>query len=324
MSHSIVYPDADPHLESLLCGDSRQRLEALGSLVIFSGRPQGVDDFLSRIGDARGLLLGWELPSAVMRKAPKLEVVSFTGTGAGNMVDLAEASRLGITVTNTPGYANDSVAEHALGLLLSVAHKIAQGDRGIRTGHWGQQGPGVELRGKTLGLVGFGGIGSRMAELASAIGMKVIAWTRHPERHSIYHTTVEFAPLDGVLSQADALSLHLALNPDTEGLFGVKEFDLMKKGVLLVNTARSELLDEDTLIRRLRTGTIAGAGLDVFSEEPLPSEHPLCKLQNVVLTPHSAFQMPEASARLLDTAISNLEAFFDGRPMNVVNDPKSA
>jgi D-3-phosphoglycerate dehydrogenase len=316
----ITYPDASSKLVELLSGERRKRLDALGEFTLYHGRSLRDEEYISRIDQAEGILLGQSISSEVLRQAPNLKVISFVGTGASSYIDLDEASKLGITVTNTPGYANDSVAEHAMALLFSAARKIVQTDREVRSGRWGEHDQVVELCGKTLGLVGFGGIGKRMAELASAIGMRVIAWTRHPERHDESCSIQTFMSLKEVLVQSDAVSLHLALTPSTEKVIGAREFDLMKEGVLFINTARGELVDEAALIQHLRNHRIAAAGLDVFHEEPLEPDHPLCELDNVILTPHSAFQTPKASGRLLDKAIYNLECFFSGRPDNVITD----
>src|SRR5699024_6079508 len=298
MSTSIVYPDADPEIARLLTGNFRKRLDNLGIFDLYMGRPQTREEYLARIEGAEALLLGWDLSIDVMREANNLRMISFTGTGADNMIDLTEASRLGIKVTNTPGYANDSVAEHALTLLLAAAHRVVESDMHLRQGRWGKHDQPVEMRGKTLGLIGFGGIGARMAELASCLGMNVIAWTRHPERHRETGADVNFMSFADVLAESDAVSLHLSLNVETWGIIGEHELGLMKTGALFVNTARGELVDEEALGRRLALGELSAAGLDVFANEPLSSEHPLCDLENVVLTPHSAFQTPEATTRL--------------------------
>ncbi len=326
----IVYPDADDELAALLTGARRARLEALGALRIHHGPPGDPAAYLERLGDATGVVLGWDLPVEVMRRAPKLEVVSFLGTGAANFVDLAEAVRLGITVCTTPGYGDNAVAEHALALLLALARRVPRLDRGLRQAgrragqraEWGQSQPGFELRGKTLGLVGLGGIGARMAALARALGMAVTAWTRNPSPERARRHGVTFLSLDDLLATADVISLHLPLTPETEGLLGPEELDRMKPDAVLVNTARAELVDQAALVERLRDGRIAAAGLDVFWNEPLSADHPLLELDNVVLTPHVAFNTPEAIAAMMDIAIDNLARYFEGSPINVVAGPR--
>ncbi len=330
----IVYPDADDHLAALLTGARRARLEALGRFRIHHGSPGGLPGdpaaYLERLGDAAGVVLGWDLPVEVMRRAPNLEVVSYLGTGAANFVDLAEAVRLGIAVCNTPGYGDNAVAEHALALLFAVARRVPRLDRGLRQAgqgagqraECGESQPGFDLRGKTLGLVGLGGIGARMAELAHALGMEVKAWTRNPSPERAQRLGVVFLPLEELLETSDVISLHLLLTPETEGLLGPEELDRMKPDAVLVNTARAELLDQAALVERLGDGRIAAAGLDVFWNEPLPADHPLLELDNVVLTPHVAFNTPEAIAAMMDIAIDNLVRYFEGSPINVVAGPR--
>jgi D-3-phosphoglycerate dehydrogenase len=326
----IVYPDADDQLAALLTGARRLRLEALGAFRIHHGLPGGLPGdpaaYLERLGDAAGVVLGWDLPVEVMRRAPRLEVVSYLGTGAANFVDLAEAVRLGITVCNTPGYGDNAVAEHALALLLALARRVPCLDRGLRQAgqraKWGQSQPGFELRGKTLGLVGLGGIGARMAELARGLGMEVKAWTRNPSPERAERHGVAFLPLEELLETSDVISLHLLLTPETDGLLGPEELDRMKPDAVLVNTARAELVDQAALVERLRDGRIAAAGLDVFWNEPLPADHPLLELDNVVLTPHVAFNTPDAIAAMMDIAIDNLARYFEGSPINVVAGPQ--
>lgn len=318
----IVYPDADPQLAELITGDRLRRLEDLGTFKIHFGRPADTAQFIERIADASGVLLGWGLPTEAMRRSPRLEVVSFTGIGAANFVDLTEAARLGITVTNTPGYADNAVAEHALALLFAAARQVARLDRNLRQGEWGQSQPALELRGKTLGLIGFGGIGARLAEMARGLGIRVRAWTRNPSKERAERHGVEFVSLDKILEESDILSLHLALTPETEGFLGAEELDRVKHGAVIVNTARAELLDEAALVERLRSARIAAAGLDVYSNEPLPADHPLLELENTVLTPHVGFNTSEAIGALLDIAVDNLVRYFNGAPTNVVASPQ--
>ncbi len=313
----IVYPDAEENLAGLFTGENLARLEALGRFTIVYGRPREPREFIERIGGAHGLISGWGLPVEAMRAAKNLEIVSFSGIGAANFIDLDEAARLGITVTNT-GSTADAVAEHTMALMLAAARHIARLDRQLRGGDWNQDLPGIDLKRKTLGLIGFGRIAERTAPLAKAFGMRVIAWTRNPGPERAARHGVEFADLDTVLAEADVLSLHLLLTPETEGLIGIDQLRKTKPGVVVINTARAQIMDEDALIELLRSGHVAAAGIDVFGEEPLPRGHPLVELENVVLTPHTAYNTPEANAALIDMAIANLEAYFAGAPTNVV------
>jgi D-3-phosphoglycerate dehydrogenase len=228
-------------------------------------------------------------------------------------VDLPAAARHGVTVTNTPGVSAISVAEHALALLLAVVRRIPQVDAATRRGEW-PRGQSVELHGKTCGVIGLGAIGRQFARIAAGIGMRVIAWTTHPRPQP----GVEFVDLDDLYRASDVASIHLRLSPDTEGFIGPRQFALMKPTAILINTARGAIVDEAALIDALAARRIAGAGLDVFSAEPLPPGHPLANLPNVVITPHCAGITPEALEAGLHMAVENIWEFLAGRPAHVV------
>jgi D-3-phosphoglycerate dehydrogenase len=317
----IVYPDANSELADAIAGERLEQLRDVGELQVHYGRPADAEEFTQRIGDAEAMLLGWGLPTEAMAAASNLELVSFIGIGAGNFVDLDEAARLGITVCNCPGYADNTVAEHALAMMLAAARHLARLDRDVRAGEWNQSLPGVELRGKRLGLVGFGGIGARFAEMARGIGMDVRAWTRNPDPRRAERHGITFESLDEILTQSDVLSLHVALSAETEGLMDVAALERTKPGVIIVNTARGEIIDEDALVAGLRSGHVATAALDVYPREPLPSDSPLLALDNALLTPHVAYNTPEASEMLMDIAVNNVVAYYRGTPVNVVAGP---
>ena len=317
----IVYPDANRQIGELMTGARLEKLQQAGQFTAHFGRPENDQQFVQRIGDANALMLGWGLPVEVMKAAPNLELIAFVGIGVGNFVDLEAAVDGGITVCNTPGYADDTVAEHALAMMLATARHLGRLDRDLREGRWNQSLPGLELRGKKLGLVGFGGIGARFAALARTIGMSVRAWTRNPSPQRARQHGIEFADLDAILRHSDVLSVHAALTPDTEGLLDSRALALTKPGVIIINTARGEIIEENALLTLLRSGHIAGAGLDVYQQEPLPSDHPLLSLDNVLLTPHVAFNTPEATLALLDISIDNIVHYYGGDPINVVAAP---
>ena len=317
----VVYPDAEETTAAEITAASWRKLEALGGMPIHPGRPENDGEYLRRIGDAEGLLLGWDLPAEVMLAAPALKVVVFTGIGAGKFVDLDAAARNGITVCNCPGYSDNTVAEHALALLFAVARHVPRLDAELRAGHWNQSLPGFELRGKKIGLVGFGGIGERFAALAKGVGMEVLVWTRSPSPERAMAAGVTFVELTTLLAECDVISLHVAMTQSTEGMIDAAAIEAMKPGVLLVNTARGELVDEAALINALGSGQISAAGLDVYHQEPLSRTHPLFDLDNVVLSPHVAYNTPEATQSLYDIAIETLVRYFEGAPINVVSAP---
>ena len=320
----IVYPDAEGDSRTLFSGERLARIEAMGEFALHPGAPDTADIFLERIGDAEAIFLGWNIPDDVLSRAPNLKFIAFTGIGAANFVNLDMASRRGITVTNTPGYADITVAEHTMALMLATARHIARLDRDTRSGGWNRGHPGLDLKGKTLGLIGLGGIGARTAHLARAFGMRVIAWTRNPSPERAASAGVEFRELNADLGESDIISLHLALTPKTENLLDDKRLALMKPGAVLINTARAEIIEEGALIAALDNGHIGAAGLDVFHEEPMPADHPLRRFENVVVTPHTGFNTPEATTAIMDIAIDSMAAYFNGAPINVVTTPEQA
>jgi D-3-phosphoglycerate dehydrogenase len=239
-------------------------------------------------------------------------MISVWGTGTDH-IDLTAATRHGVVVTNTPGVAAASVAEHTLALLLAVARCIPQMDLAVRQGRW-PRGQSTDLHGKICGVIGLGAIGREFAKLAAGIGMRVIGWTPHPKTVP----GVELAALDELYGSSDFISLHLRLSEQTRGFVGAKQFAQMKPTAILVNTARGSILDEAALVEALTSGQLRGAALDVFAAEPLPAGHPLTALSNVVLTPHCAGITPEAIERGLRMAVENIWAFLEGHPQNVI------
>jgi D-3-phosphoglycerate dehydrogenase len=229
-----------------------------------------------------------------------LKAIVFMGTGASSYVDMDAAERLGIRVRTISGYGDRTVAEHAVALMFAAARKVAEMDRALRGGIWETR-DSVELAGKTLGVIGTGGIGRAMAELGAGLGMRVIAWNRSGLPAGV---PAQASGLDALVAEADVISLHLALNEETEGLIGSDRIALMGPGTILVNTARGALIDEPALIEALAAGRIRHAALDVFAAEPLAADHPLLALDNVTLTPHAGFMTAEASARLLEMALN--------------------
>jgi D-3-phosphoglycerate dehydrogenase / 2-oxoglutarate reductase len=237
------------------------------------------------------------LPTDVARRCNGLKHVVFLGTGARSYMNPEELSQLGIEVHLIKGYGDTAVAECAIALMWAGARGIAQMDREMRAGNWLRE-DGMQLTGKTLGLIGFGGIAAEVARIALGSGMRVIAWNRTPKRFA----GVEFVDIDALLAQSQIVSLHLLLNDETRGFVTAERIAAMKPGVILVNTARGAIVDEAAMIEALKSGHIRHAGLDVFNIEPLPMDHPLTKLPNVTLSAHSAFRTPEASENLIHAA----------------------
>jgi D-3-phosphoglycerate dehydrogenase / 2-oxoglutarate reductase len=253
-----------------------------------------------------GLLSGYDfllddhtaLPTAIMHRCSGLRHVIFLGTGARSYMNPDELARAGITVHTIKGYGDTAVAEHAIALMWAAARGLARMDRGMRGGSWLRT-EGVQLTGKTLGLLGFGGIAAEVARIATGSGMRVIAWNRTRREAA----SVTFVDIDTLLAESQVLSVHLLLNDETRGFLNASRLARLRPGAILVNTARAALIDEAAMIAGLRSGRIAHAALDVFNEEPLPTGHVLTRLDNVTLSAHSAFRTPEASDTLIRRAL---------------------
>lgn len=266
--------------------------------------------------DLPGLLSGAEiavidhtaLPREVARACGGLRHVVFLGTGARSYMDPeALAAECGITVHTIKGYGDTAVAECAFALMWAAARGLPEMDRAMRAGTWLRR-EAIQLTGKTVGLVGFGGIAAEMARLCRGIGMRVLAWNRTPKAHP----DVTFVPLERLLAESDVVSLHLLLTDETRGFLSAARIAAMKPGVLLINTARGALIDEAALVEALRSGHVAQAGLDVFTVEPLPADHPLVSLPTVTLSAHSAFRTPEASDNLIGAALDHCRRIAAG------------
>jgi D-3-phosphoglycerate dehydrogenase len=238
------------------------------------------------------------MPTPIVAQCRGLKHIVFLGTGASSYMDVPALNALGVTVHTIKGYGDTAVAEHTVALMFAAARGLARMDRATRAGTW-QPLEGMQLRGKTLGLVGLGGIAREVARIAQGIGMTVIAWNRTPRPEA----GVTPVALDELLARADVVSLHLALNDETRGIIDAARIARMKPGAILVNTARGALLEEAALIDALRSGHIRHAGLDVFHAEPLKPDHPLARMDHVTLSSHAAFRTLEASETLLRRAI---------------------
>jgi phosphoglycerate dehydrogenase-like enzyme len=310
----IVVPDDCPPVLATSAAFQVFQREFAG-VEYFNTLPGSPQTLIERIRDAEVVInirSSSTFSAEIFQSCPRLRLLSVWGTGTDN-VDLAAAVKHAVTVTNTPAVSAYSVAEHALTLMLTVARRIPSQDAAVRNGEW-PRGQGVELRAKTLGIIGLGAIGRRFAELGHGIGMDVVAWTMHPRPLP----NIQPVDFEQLLRVSDVLSIHLRLTDQTKGMIGSRQFSLMKKTAILVNTARGAIVDEAALVDALSTKQIAGAGLDVFSTEPLPAGHVLRTLDNVVLTPHSAGITPEALEAGLRMAVENVRSFLDGNPLNVV------
>ncbi|MBV8092545.1 MAG: 3-phosphoglycerate dehydrogenase [Acetobacteraceae bacterium] len=238
------------------------------------------------------------LPTDQIRRCESVKHVIFLGTGAATYMDVEALDQAGVTVHTIKGYGDTAVAEHTIALMWAAARRIALMDRALRAGNWLRT-EGVQLRGKTLGLLGFGGIAAEVARIASGSGMRVLAWNRSPKTAP----GVTFVGLDTLLAESHVLSVHLLLNEETQGFLSAERLERLRPGAILVNTARAALVDQPAMLQALREGRIAHAALDVFHEEPLPPGDPLTALDNVILTAHSAFRTPETTETLIRRAL---------------------
>jgi D-3-phosphoglycerate dehydrogenase / 2-oxoglutarate reductase len=239
-----------------------------------------------------------QLPTEAMRACTSLKHVIFLGTGARSYMNPEELAALGITVHIIKGYGDTAVAEHSIALMWAAARGLAGMDRGMRAGNWIRT-EGMELTGKTLGLLGFGGIAAEVARIAAGSGMRVLAWNRSPKTAP----GVTFVDLDTLLAESQVLSVHLLLNDETRGFLSAERLARLRKGTILMNTARAAVVDEAAMIAALQSGHLRHAALDVFNTEPLPAGHVLTTLPNVTLSAHSAFRTPEASDKLIRMAL---------------------
>ncbi|MCW0233137.1 MAG: 3-phosphoglycerate dehydrogenase [Ferrovibrio sp.] len=259
-------------------------------------------DLPTVLGDAE---IAWVdhtyLPTDVAKQCKGLKHVVFLGTGARSYMNVEELAGLGIEVHLIKGYGDTAVAECAFALMWASAKGFACMDRGMRAGNWLRM-DGVQLTGKTVGLVGYGGIAAEMARLCLGAGMKVLAWNRSKKDAP---DGVTFVELDQLLKLSHVVSVHLLLNDETRGFLSAERIAKMRPGAILVNTARGAVVDEAAMIAALKSGQIGHAGLDVFDIEPLPKDHPLTKLDNVTLSAHSAFRTPEASENLIEAALNH-------------------
>ena len=232
--------------------------------------------------------------ASTLEKCRDLKHIVFLGTGAASFVDLAAAKKVGIKVSTISGYGDTTVAEHAMGLVFAAARHIATMHGLVRGGGWRPM-QGMELRGKTLGIVGLGGIGAEMARIAQGIGLKVLAWNRTPKPGTV--------PLEQLLAQSDIVSLHLGLNDETRGFLSRERLSRTKPGVIVVNTARAGVVDEPALIAALKSGHVGHYATDVFVKEPPARDEPLLTLDNVTLTAHAGYNTPEAAMTMYRRAI---------------------
>jgi len=314
----IVIPGDDP--PQMQGSPQLERLRRYGEVVLYDNRPASPEEQLRRVANAAAIInsrgqVKW--PGTLLKQLPQLKMLTVCGIGTDS-IDLKKARELNITICNIPGRTAPVVAEHAFALMLAVSRRTSYFTAELRAGRWTTM-LATSLAGKTLGVVGTGNIGCGMIRLSRGFGMNVVAWSFHPDAAKADRLGFRYVEKDELLKHSDVVSLHVKLTDDSRHLIGANELRRMKPGALLVNTARGAIVDTAALIEALNNGHLAGAGLDVFETEPLPTDDPLLHCEQVVLTPHCADQTPEGIELLNLGCADNVIAFFEGTPQNVVN-----
>ena len=318
---NIVILDSKP----LNPGDiSFDILNELGHVTVYKDCPNDTAEIVKRAKDADIILLCYtKITKEAMEKLPKLKYIGVLSTGFDS-IDLDAARENGIVVTNVPAYGTDAVAQFGLALLLELTTRVGHHDGEVRKGRWRQEGfwyfgdyPLIELFGKTIGIMGLGQIGLAAAKIYKAMGMKVLAYNRSENDEA--KDFVEYVSKDEIFEKSDIIDLHLPLNDQTKDIINEDSISKMKDGVIIINTARGGLIDEDALMAGIDSGKIYGAALDVNKTEPINDDNPMLAYDNIIITPHMAWGPVETRKRLLEIAIDNIKAFEAGRAKNVVN-----
>lgn len=295
-----------------------EKLRSLGDLEVFKEPPKTPDELKQRIEDADVVIVGWsQLDQSVIDSAKRLKMISIWATTC-HYADPEAAKKRGIVVTHVPGYATEAVAEYTFALLLAVVRRLTLADKHVREGNfdWRPFG-GRELAGKTLGVIGTGSIGCRVAEIGRAFRMQVLGHDKYPNLKRAEEIGMKYVDLDTLLRESDVVTLHVTLTSETEKLIGKKEIASMKDGGVIINTSQGKTIDEKALVEALESGKLSCAGLDVLEEEPPAKDNPLFKLDNVVLSPHIGFNTVEAEVRCTDMCIENVVRFLEGKKQNV-------
>ncbi len=299
-----------------------QGIQAFGDITIYDRTPE--EHIVERASGAEIILTNkTPLGAVTLSKLSRLRYIGVLATGY-NIVDIQTAAELGITVTNIPAYGTSSVAQFVISLLLEVCHQVGMHDRAVKNGEWVEskdfcftRSPLVELSGKTMGIVGYGRIGREVGKIASALGMNLCAATSGRSA-SAQDDHCRIVSLEELFRQSDVISLHCPLLPGTKGMINKETLSWMKRSAILINTSRGGLIVESDLANALNEGLIYGVALDVLSVEPPSADNPLLLAANCIITPHIAWATKEARARLMETAVSNLQAYLQGSPINVV------
>ena len=300
-------------------------LEALGEVTVYD-RTSYVDApiIAERIGDAEVVVMNkTPISKATIDACPNIKMIAVRATGY-NVVDYNYAKEKGIPVCNVPTYGTASVSQFSIALLLEICHHIGHHSESVHAGNWASNKdwcywdyPLIELEGKTIGIIGFGRIGQAEGRTAKALGMNVLAYDLYPNESG--KAIGEYVDLDTLFAKADVITLHCNLTPENTGMINKASIAKMKDGVILINNARGQLIDEQDVADALNSGKIAAAGLDVVYTEPIKADNPLLKAKNCIITPHISWAPKESRQRIMDITAANIQAFLNGAPQNVVN-----
>lgn len=304
---------------------SWEAVEALGDLTVYERTSYEDSPLIAeRIGDAEIVITNkTPVSKATIDKCPNIKMITVLATGY-NITDYVYAKEKGILVCNVPTYGTASVSQFSIALLLEICHHIGYHSQAVQEGRWASNPdwcfwdyPLIELENKTIGIIGFGRIGKSEGRIAKALGMKVIAYDFHPSDEG--RAIAEYVDLDTLYHSSDVISLHCSLNPGNTGMINKQAIAKMKDGVILINNARGQLINEQDVADALNSGKIAAAGLDVVYTEPIRDDNPLLKAKNCIITPHISWAPKESRQRIMDCTAKNIELFLKGNPQNVVN-----
>ena len=304
---------------------SWEPLRAFGELTVYDRvAPDDEEEMLRRIGDADIAVTNKGVVSKkVIDACPNLKLIAVQATGY-NVIDIAYAKEKGIPVCNVPVYGTRSVSQFAIALLLEICMHVGDHAEAVQAGRWAAcadfcfwDTPLIELAGMTMGIIGFGRIGRQVGRIARAMGMRVLAYSRTETEEG--RAIAEYVPLDTLLAEADVISLHCPLFPETAGIINRESIAKMKDGAILINNSRGGLIVEQDLADALNCGKLCAAGLDVASEEPIRADNPLLHAKNCIVTPHISWAAKQCRVRILEQTVENVKAFLAGKPVNVVN-----
>ena len=300
-------------------------LEKLGQLTVYDRTAYGESPLIAqRIGDAEVIVTNkTPISQQTLEQCPNLKLIAVLATGY-NVIDCSAARKKGISVVNVPTYGTASVSQYSIALLLEICHHIGHHDQSVHAGNWANNAdwcywdyPLIELEGKTMGIIGFGRIGQAEGRSARALGMRVLAYDLYPSDSG--RAIGEYVDLDTLYRQSDVISLHCNLTPENTRMINKDSIAKMKDGVILINNARGQLIDEQDVADALNSGKLAAAGLDVVYTEPIREDNPLLKAKNCIITPHISWAPKESRQRIMDVTAENIRAFLAGHPQNVVN-----